>query len=105
MQILYKKFEIYTSLSDEINLLVESFNKDEKIDIGQIDNLCRLFIEYQNSLSKIYPNIELSNYKMEKFVANDTVGFLIIFQLKFLLKFKIYLFINFIGNRRSTLLS
>jgi len=73
VQILYKKFEIYTSLSVEINLLIESFNKDKNIDLIQLDNICRLFIESQNSLSKIYPNIELSNYKIEKFPTNNVV--------------------------------
>jgi len=75
--LVYKKFEIFRILADEINFLIKTFEKDNIIDEFLLDNVCRLFIEKQNLLSKMCPDIKPSNYMFKYFPNKNEVKFLL----------------------------
>jgi hypothetical protein len=72
--IVNKKLVIFRILTEEINILLKTFESDKLIDESLLDNLCRLFIETQNILSKICPHVKCSNY-MENFNIKNEVKF------------------------------
>lgn len=72
--IVYKKFEIFRILTDEINILVKTFQRDKIIDESLLENICRLFIETQNVLAKINSNIKSSYYMLENFNIKNEVN-------------------------------
>ncbi len=71
---IYKKFEVFRVLTDEINFLVETFREDKAIDDNLLDTLCKLFIESQNVLSNICPYVRPSYHKKENFINKNEVN-------------------------------